>query len=342
MNKLIKSIPVSLVVVFLTFSCKEKEAEIISVDKVPKIEVDVKNNIPDSVISKSIFIHETPDGLTRVWVDSKDRKSNYFYSDTVNIFNIGRYRFENKELKKTKHLELYRNEWSYLQIDSASLKKEIIDQDEFLFLTLLPSTMGRAIPGETVFFYLLNLNNIDDHHSLSYSGYYDQYCNDCIKGEFSPAETFPKNKKAWQQFRKYAEKSKFISQAKGDEKKLAYYKNYEQKWETDNQTDNHYGAGFGGVPDQLYSTYYKEDLLEINGHRVDESIENDRYIIGTFFRGNLVGFDKKKNRYFPLIVESCAHSCNKALSFVDGKTLRITYEAGEEFDIDLDQIIFKN
>lgn len=324
----------------LLYSCKEKENETVLTDSISKLEVKRQNKIPDSIIDKSIFIHETPEGFARIWVDSKGRKSNYFYSDTLNIFNVARYNFEDGQPEISKKIELYRNEWSYLQIDSASLKKEIIGQDEYLLMTLRPEFMGKAIPDQLILFYLLNLNDIADYSSLSYSGYSDPYCDYCIKGEFAPAENYPKNKKAWQQFQHYAQKSKFISQLKGTEKKLTYFKNYEQKWERDNKTDNHYGAGFGILPDQLYSTYYKEDLFSVNGNLVETSIENDRYIIGTFFRGNLVGYDKKKKLNFPIIVESCAYSCDKKLSFLDEKTIQIMYEGGEKFVIKLDEIIF--
>lgn len=325
----------------LMYSCNETEKENIQVESTTVLSAKEQNVVPDSIINRSLFINITPHGFTRVWVDSKGRKSNYFYSDTLNIFNVARYNFEDGQPKISKKIELYRNDWSYLQIDSASLQKKIVGQDEYLLMTLRPEFMGKAIPDRLLLFYLLNLNDIDDYSSLSYGGYSDPYCEGCIKGEFAPAENIPKNKKAWQQFRQYAQKSKFISQAKGAEKKLIHFKNYEQKWEQDNQTDNHYGAGFGGVPDQLYSTYYKENLLEINGNSVEVSIENDHYIIGTFFRGNLVGFDKDKQLYFPIIVESCSYSCNKELRFLNDLTLQIEYEGGEKFEVKLDEIIFK-
>ncbi len=337
---------VSYMMLFLCmiFSCENKEKEITENETVPvslEIKEPKQNNIPDSIKINSIFIHKTPQGFTRIWMDSKKKIGKYFYSDTLNVFNIARYNFDQNLLKKSKQIELYRNEWSYLQIDSASLKKKIIGQDEYLFLTLRQEFMGKAIPDRLVLFYLLNLNDIDDHSSMAYAGYSDSYCEGCIKGDFSPAENYPKNKKAWQQFQQYAHKSKFISQAKGGEKNISYFKNYEQKWEKDNQADNHYGAGYGIIPESLQSTYYKDKLFDIDGSDIDTIVENKNYIVGTYFRGNLLGYDKNKKLYFPVIVESCAYSCNKTLRFLDDHTLQITYEDEKDFEIKLDEIIFK-
>ena len=136
-------------------------------------------------------------------------------------------------------------------------------------------------------------------------------------------------------------KSKLIFQATKEEKKADHFKNYEEKWEKDNRTDNHYGAGYGIIPESLQSTYYKDKLFNLDGSDIDTIIENENYIVGTYFRGNLLGYDKNKKLYFPIIVESCAHSCKKEIIFLDEKTVQIAYEDDEKFEIKLDEIIFK-
>lgn len=331
-----------LTVLFLwvMFTCKEKEKETTQIKYRPKIDVKKENVIPDSILSKSVFIKVQDSGFTRIWVDSKESRGKYFYADTLNIFNVGKYSFENNLPKLTEKFELNRLEWSYFSIDSSSVENKLINNKEYLFLTTKPEYMGKAIPGKTVEFWMINLSDLKDTQSLLYKGYFSEFCNECIKGEFAIEE---KNKKIVlkSHLYQYASKSKLIFQASKKEKKADYYKNYEEKWEEDNRTDNHYGAGYGIIPESIQSTYYKDQLFNLDGSDIDTIIENENYIVATYFRGNLLGYDKNKKLYFPIIVESCTYSCNKNIIFLDEKTVQITYEDGEKFEIKLDEIIFK-
>ena len=67
---------------WLMFSCKEKEKETTRIKYRPKIDVKKENVIPDSILSKSVFIKVMDSGFTRIWVDSKESRGKYFYADT--------------------------------------------------------------------------------------------------------------------------------------------------------------------------------------------------------------------------------------------------------------------
>ena len=60
-------------------------------------------------------------------------------------------------------------------------------------------------------------------------------------------------------------------------------------------------------------------------------------LLEPFFRVNLVGYDKEKKLYFPIIVEFCTYK----FTFLDDTTMKIVYESGEKFEINLEEIIFK-
>ncbi len=72
-----------------------------------------------------------------------------------------------------------------------------------------------------------------------------------------------------------------------------------------------------------------------------EYVENDNYEIQSVFRGNLIGFDKKKKKYFPILIESCSGFCNKEVEFLDATKIKITYEDDTTSELDLSKIIFK-
>ena len=94
----------TVVFLWLMFSCKEEEKEATQIKYTPKIDVKKENVIPDSILSKSVFVKVQDSGFTRIWVDSKESRGKYFYADTLNIFNVGKYTFENNRPCSPKQL----------------------------------------------------------------------------------------------------------------------------------------------------------------------------------------------------------------------------------------------
>ncbi|MCW3170169.1 hypothetical protein OMO38_16705 [Chryseobacterium sp. 09-1422] len=323
---------------FFPFSCtKEKTA----VDENTSVsDENLSKKIFDSLRRQSIFVQENENILTRIWVKSNEKRGNYFYSDTLNILKISKYKFTGQKLNLIKEIDLENAEWSYLEIDSTTIKTKKIGKTNYLFLAHQVSNMGKAMNEISVNFSMINMDNIADNFSLQYYGYPSDYCNGCIRGNFVENSKLKSSAFAKTVLHQYARTSKFIYHPSDEEKNITHYKNFGEKWQKDNDTDNNFGAGYYIIPDIIYSTYYDENLFKLTSAS-EEFVENENYKVQSVFRGNLVGFDKKKRKYFPIIVESCSHFCNKNVEFVDAQKLKITYEDEQSFEIDLSKIVFK-
>ncbi|WP_262148365.1 hypothetical protein [Chryseobacterium foetidum] len=330
-------ITISVFLLFL-FSCRKETRDL--AENTIVSDKNLNKNIVDSIRNQSIFIHENENTLTRIWVKSNEKRGNYFYSDTVNVLKISKYQFAGQKLNLINDIDLEKTEWAYLEIDSTNIKTRKIGKMKYLFLTYQVSNMGKAMNEHSVNFSMINVDSIADNFSLQYFGYPSDYCNECIRGNFEENSKRKSSKMAKTALHHYAETSKLIYYPSAEEKNISHYKNYAEKWQKDNQADNNFGAGYAIIPNVLYSTYYDEDLFKLNSAS-EETIENKNYTIQSFFRGNLLGFDKNKKKYFPIIVESCSHFCNKSVEFIDGQTLKITYEDDQSFEINLSKIVFK-
>ena len=111
---------------------------------------------------------------------------------------------------------------------------------------------------------------------------------------------------------------------------LTDYKNFGKKWEIDNPNIlTVWDVGAKTTIESLNTTYYKQNLFDINNGSLNSEIENNQYLIRSFFRGNVIGFDKRREKYFPIWIEGCSHGCNKDLSFLDEVTLQIEYSEAD-------------
>lgn len=294
--------------------------------------------IPDSLSQNSIFLHKNENGFFRVWVKSKEHRGKYFYSDTLNILSAEEYVYENNRFSKIKEIKLSENSWSYLDIDSSNMKTETVGGKEYFFISANTSFMGTAVPEQTVQFWMINMKNIDENYELLYSGYPSEI-NNCIKGNFVNNKKLHHNIPIYNALQKFVKNSRLLCQPSKKEEHPDYYKNYAEKWQKDNQQDSHFGAGNMGALDRITSTYYKEDLFKIAAG-TPTKIENNNFAVISYFRGDILAYDKKKKLYFPVIVESCTGFCNKEIQLINTNTLQITYEDQSSYELDLDKIIF--
>ena len=338
-----KLLQIFLIAVFIfllgIISCAKNEV----VHKTAKQELVQKTetSIPDSLKQKSIITAKTNDGFFRLFVKSNEPRGNYFYADTLNVLIAEQYRFEGGKEKLILQQKIFETEWSYLEIDSANLKLEKVNGREFLFFATNVSNMGKAIQEQEVNFWMLNINDPNEYFRLDYIGYPTNLCASCIKGTFSENKALEKLPAYYRSLKRFAELSPLIYHPSAAEKNAGHYKNYREKWQKDNNVDSVFGAGFIGEMDEVFSTYYQENLFDINDGS-ESRIENDRYLIMSYFRGDLIAYDKLKKLYFPVIVESCAHFCNKEVEFVDDVTIKITYEDMDSWDLNLAAIKFDN
>lgn len=327
-----------LLMTLFLFSCQKKEEQKATPSLPHPKEILV---VPDSITSKSVFVSADDTGFTRVWVKSNESKNRYYYSDTLNILKVTRYQWEGQNtFKINKEIVLLRTEWTTIDIDSTQVKTEKINNVPYLYLTMRAEYMGNAITESAVNFIMINTQNITDQYALMYDGMHSDYCEDCIRGEFAQNKKLDKNKLFKDKLYAYAKNTKYIYQASKEEKSLSFYKNFDKKWEKDNGQDNHFGAGTGEIPEKIKSTYYKENLFALTQGTTD-IVENENYKIQSVFRGNLVGYNKKKKLYFPIMVESCTLSCNKTITFANPTTINITYEDESKSVLDLSTILFR-
>lgn len=326
-----------LLITFCLFSCHQKEEQK-ATPILPQKKITFA--VPDSISSQSIFVGMDDTGFTRVWVKSKDNNNRYFYSDTLNVLKITRYQWdENKKFRISKELVLEKAEWAYLEVDSSRIKTEKINNTPYLFLTTKVEFMGNAITEQAVIFRMINTQNFSEQYDLTYSGMYSEYCENCIRGEFIKNKKLDKNQSFKDKLYAYAKTSTYIYQPSKEEDNVSYYKNFDKKWEKDNKADNHFGAGTALIPDKIKSTYYKENLFDLTLGSTD-IIENENYKIQSVFRGNLIGYNKSKMMYFPILIESCTLSCNKTITFINAESIGITYEDGSNSILNLSNISF--
>lgn len=324
----------------VVFSCKEKEEKVVTTAGTKTETADYDRKIPDSSADKSILIQSTSDGFFRIFVKSNEPRGKYFYADTLNVLIAENYIKKDSKFIKTKGSTLLEGEWNYLEIDSTNLYTQKINNVDFQFISANDSFQGKAIPEQSVHFWMINTNNVSEYYELIYSGYPDNLCTDCVKGDFDDDKKLDKNPFAKKALYNFAKKSKLIYQKSEKEKKIGHFKNFREKWAKDNQVEINWGAGYEGEMNEVFSTYYKENLFDISGG-TETVLENENYYLTSYFRGDVIGFDKKKKLYFPIVVESCVHFCNKEIDFLNDQTIKITYEDGKSWELDLTKIKFK-
>lgn len=321
-------------------SCKEKKEKVVTTAGTKTETADYDRKIPDSSADKSILIQSTSDGFFRIFVKSNEPRGKYFYADTLNVLIAENYIKKDSKFIKTKSSTLLEGEWNYLEIDSTNLYTQKINNVDFQFISANDSFQGKAIPEQSVHFWMINTNNVSEYYELIYSGYPENLCNECIKGDFDDDKKLDKNPFAKKALYDFAKRSKLIYQKSESEKKIGHFKNFRENWAKDNQVEINWGAGYEGEMNEVFSTYYRENLFDISGG-TETVLENENYYLTSYFRGDVIGFDKKKKLYFPIVVESCVHFCNKEIDFVNDQTIKITYEDGKSWELDLTKIKFK-
>lgn len=329
-----------LILLLFAFSCQKKEEQLKQQVKKSENSEPNYNKIISDYKNHSINVIRNKEGFFRIWAEGADSElSQYHISGEKSSINIGLYTFENNKVVLKKRKTIKELEWNYFSIDSAAQIVQKVQNKDFLFLSGSTGFMGTAIPEQSVEFLMFNINDISENYSLLYSGYYSALCEDCIKGEFVEDSKI-NNKIARNALLDFSKKSKLIYQQKDSEKDIKNYKNFIEKWQQDNKQDSHFGAGNLGDLSEIHSTFYKQNLFKISGGTPTE-IENENYLITSYFKGNVIGYDKTKKMYFPIIVESCADFCDKKIEFVNPHVISVSYDENTSYNIDLNAIIFE-
>ena len=269
---------------------------------------------------------------------NEDAKQNFFFSDTINKVNVVKYQFNRNKIRSLKSKVILENNWTYLKIDSLSLKTINLNDRWYFYFSTSEKYMGNAVSSSTVKFHLIDLFSMENFE-LSYSGENSFKCTECIFGEYGIDKKLKSNPEILQTLLNLSKKSKWIYQKTQKDDDIFGYLNYETKWNYDNNQENSFGSGHADIQNIINTTYYTTNLFDLHGE-IENKIENENFIFGSPFRGNLIGFDKKKKLYFPVIIESCADSCNKEIEFVTNDSIKISYEFSENYTIAIKNIKF--
>ncbi|MCZ4244261.1 hypothetical protein [Pedobacter punctiformis] len=305
----------------------------------------IANKMMENAVPAALYsVKNARDETIGIHAAEASAHSRYFLVGDTNFITASRYIKSDGQYRQIKTDTLLANEYTYTELDSNHFVKKKINNKDYVLLTVKETFKGQAVTSIDLNFIMLDLNSME-YYTLRYVGEHSLRCYDCIDGSFTEnkqLDKYPDIKKALYQ---YANESKWVYRPAAAEKSPDYYKNYEVKWDKDNQADYHLANGHSDIPETIYSTYYKEDLFKITGDRATATtIENSRFIIASYFRGNILGYDKQKKLYFPIYIESCVTGCDKKIKFTSGNAIEAKYDeysANKVYTINLDEIKFK-
>ncbi len=285
----------------------------------------------------------SPDStFTGIYISPAARTDRYFYGDTLVAVYAAHYRLAGNQATSLQSHKLDEVEWTYFEVDSASIQTLTIDRKPYFYFAAQKTYMGKAVREQQITFYLIDINATSGH-LLTYTGLHDFKCDECILGSFPDKSAWSGPAALYDTLLALSSKSKLIYHPGSEDANPYAWQNYETKWSTDNKSDNTFGAGHASLATPIHTTYYQTNLFGLNQGSVTDSIDNERYTIVSYFRSNLVGYDKQKRLYFPIVIESCNYSCGKAVTFVSGDRIRISYEDEDEEATELslkDDLIF--
>lgn len=319
-------------------SCKKEE----KVTKVKdKIEIDKKSKLDSLAVLYKTNNKDNTEEI-RITTYGSIENDKYFLAGDKNFILVSKYLKKGDDFTLVKKDTLFSNKFTYTRIGNESFQKATIDNKEYLLLSVNQTEMGNAVTEENVAFIMLDIKTLH-FYKLDYTGEPTLRSKEAIDGEFIENESLnskPEIKKVLYQF---AHKSKWVFHTSEDQD---HYTNYVQKWEADNNVSNHLANGHSEVSDTTYSTYYKDNLFKFTGnYEESESIENNNFKIVSYFRGNIIAFDKNKKLYFPIYTETCVTGCDKKIKFIAENSIEVKYYEYSPYPtsiINLDQIIFKN
>jgi hypothetical protein len=333
------------VVIFsiFSFSCKDKKT-IIEVKGTPidSTSYFLNAQAESYIRNNSFYTGEIQSDSTFVCLYVlPENKHVFFFSDTLNQMYACKYRLIQNRVDTLATVLLEENEQGYFSIDTLSFKQVPIQDVPFLYFSYKEGHQDAAIQEQTVCFRLINLRDLSDY-LLTCTGKPSFKCDDCIDGELEADAKLRKNPLILNKLKELSKSSTLIYQRSEKDNDIYYYLNYESKWNQDNQTDNAWGAGYSTITTPIKSTYYTTNLFRLNRGTVNDSIENDKYILVNYFRGNIIGYDKLRKLYFPLWIESCINFCDKNIRFFSEDSLSISYtENGNiEYLISTNDILF--
>lgn len=227
------------------------------------------------------------------------------------------YNFANKW--QTKSTKVYGNEFTYLTL-RENFEKVTIDKRTYVYFSLQENEMGTGANGLATISFNLFDPLLDSVISIRYSGRGDS----TVEGEFEHFDERRLGKKVLVFLERKAAHSKAIYRPREEDLDLERVGNYEKKWRIDNSflPEPYKAAGY--EEGTLNITYYSTKL--ISGYTPEHMVQNSNYLVESYFRNDVIGYDKTLNKYFPIWIEFCNVGCDKNIRFATDSVLVISWD----------------
>ncbi|TPG45227.1 hypothetical protein EAH81_01085 [Flavobacterium pectinovorum] len=319
-------------------SCKNNQKTSDDIKKTDSISNTEKDSTEMSVRTATLFSFNNEDNTEIIKISGSEASDNddFWLAGEKNILIVSKYKKDKGNELLIQKDTLLVSDYNHVNIDRKHFLRK---KDYFLFATM-ESPLGNGDLGLYLSFFMLNLKTLK-FYILKYEGESTLRSGNFVDGKFIEDKSLDSNVTIKEELYEFANKSKWIYNPSGLDKDINYYRNFEQKWHLDNDPEGSKTL----YPAIIKSTYYSEDLFKFNGdYDKDQFIENADYKIVTYFRNNVIGYDKNKKLYFPITVESCDIGCDKKIEFVSENEIEISYEdSTQQADtIDLNKIEFTN
>ncbi|NQX41415.1 hypothetical protein SAMN05421820_10742 [Pedobacter steynii] len=277
--------------------------------------------------------------LFQEFADKKASKNLYFSSEEKLQLYAAKVRLTgDKEVRVISKALILEEESTYCVIDS-NINEVTVAGRKYASLTYDKEFMGTAITEKFIDFQLIDLNSLE-HYTLDFAGHHSWKCEDCLEGELVNKKALKGKGDILSFLEGMALKSPRIYHPSEKDKDPYHVINYEVKWEKDNNASNHMANGHGELDVPLKSTYYRTNLFNLQQGSEFETAENEQYLFKSYFCGSVIGFDKQRKLYFPLMIEDCNAMCSKKLSINAEGVLKLSYEEDDFYEVPLKELIF--
>ena len=240
-----------------------------------------------------------------------------FYSNPE-IFSYKLLKFANSWQIESK-TPICNTEYTYVELHNNFEKVKIKD-NIYIYFTYKVSNMGNAVNTIDLVFTLVSPKT-NHATELIYSGE-PEYDNKGkltrIKGQF---ETHDDNIPVdlFSFLENMASKSSLIYRPTSKDTDINDPINFEKKWTIDN--GKLLNSKYNNIEQKIIFTYYPNNLLDPEDSEV---IENPYYKAYYYWRYGVIGYNKTKQKYFPIYINGCAHGCESTITWAKDHIIKIS------------------
>ncbi|MCU7490547.1 MAG: hypothetical protein HF312_02690 [Ignavibacteria bacterium] len=160
-------------------------------------------------------------------------------------------------------------------------------------------------------------------------------------GEYDEMSQIDPNLKNNKKLLGYLEKkvtlSKIFHKKSAAELDINYFKNYKKKWRIKNSHIYSLLTSIKGTCEIVFP-HYTADLFNTVKHGdIWDKIENSKYIIISFYKDNIIGYDKIKKSYFVIWVPEDPYSWLPNVKFVSDNIIKMFESEDDPYIVDLEK-----